>query len=158
MNDGITNPVSVCNSDGTSSGTICNNHPSVHADDDGGYIRLQAASYYASPAGNPTATPTPPRTPTVNATPGTGLLGDINADGIVDIRDYGLWRQSFGVASCGSAADLNVDCVVDIRDYGVWRQHFGQSASAAPAAVTPLAPRVQTATPTPLPSRTPTRR
>src|SRR4051794_19447040 len=93
MGDGITNPASICNSDGASSGTICNNHPSAHADDDGGYIRLQAASYYTSPPGNPTVTPTPTRTPTANATPGTGLLGDINADGIVDIRDYGLWRQ-----------------------------------------------------------------
>ena len=24
------------------------------------------------------------------------ILGDINCDGIVDIRDYGIWRQNFG--------------------------------------------------------------
>jgi hypothetical protein len=29
------------------------------------------------------------------------LLGDINADGILDIRDYGLWRQHFGETSPG---------------------------------------------------------
>jgi CSLREA domain-containing protein len=55
-------------------------------------------------------------------------LGDINGDGIVDIRDYGLWRQSFGQTNCGNPSDLNSDCIVDIRDYGIWRQHFGETA------------------------------
>src|SRR5438094_3165464 len=45
------------------------------------------------------------------------LLADINNDGIVDIRDYGIWRQLFGDADCGNPADLNGDCLVDIRDY-----------------------------------------
>jgi hypothetical protein len=75
--DGITNPASLCTSDGLSSGTICNNHPSVYPDDDGGYIRLQAAAFYAGGGGTPTATPTrtatpspgPTRTPTVAVTP-----------------------------------------------------------------------------------------
>src|SRR5262249_1932573 len=35
------------------------------------------------------------------------LLGDINNDGIVDIRDYGLWRQQFGATNCGNLADLD---------------------------------------------------
>src|SRR5690349_6828481 len=43
------------------------------------------------------------------------VLGDINNDGIVDIRDYGLRRQAFGATDCGNAADLNGDCIVDIR-------------------------------------------
>jgi hypothetical protein len=47
MNDGITNPASFCTTDGISSGTICNTHTSSYADDDGGYIRLQAQAYYA---------------------------------------------------------------------------------------------------------------
>jgi hypothetical protein len=66
MNDGITNPASLCNSDGLSSGTICNNHPSSYADDDGGYIRLQASTFYTSPGTTATATasPTAPRTAT----------------------------------------------------------------------------------------------
>src|SRR5690348_15053286 len=45
------------------------------------------------------------------------VLGDINNDGIVDIRDYGIWRQQFGATDCGNSADLNGDCIVDIRDY-----------------------------------------
>lgn len=46
--DGITNPAVVCTSDGLSSGTICNDHPATVADDDGGYLRMAAARYYAS--------------------------------------------------------------------------------------------------------------
>jgi hypothetical protein len=46
MNDGITNPAPLCNSDGLSSGQICANHAST-VSDDGGYIRMQAQQYYA---------------------------------------------------------------------------------------------------------------
>src|ERR1700736_4134506 len=70
------------------------------------------------------------------------LLGDINNDGIVDIRDYGIWRQQFGATDCGNPADLNGDCIVDIRDYGIWRQNFGQTGP--------------TLTPTPTATSTPT--
>ena len=65
------------------------------------------------------------------------LLGDINNDGIVDIRDYGVWRQQFGATDCGNPADLDGDCIVDIRDYGIWRQNFGQTGPT----VTPTPPR-----------------
>jgi hypothetical protein len=47
--DGVTNPAAVCTSDGTSSGTVCANHPATVPDDDGGYLRTTAASYYAGP-------------------------------------------------------------------------------------------------------------
>jgi outer membrane protein assembly factor BamB len=69
------------------------------------------------------------------------LLGDINQDGIVDIRDYGIWRQQFGATGCGNPADLNGDCVVDIRDYGIWRANFGATAGAARRGETAPAPR-----------------
>jgi hypothetical protein len=54
------------------------------------------------------------------------VVGDINQDGIVDTRDYGLWRQRFGQQGAGNPADLNQDSIVDTRDYGLWRQNFGQ--------------------------------
>jgi hypothetical protein len=47
--DGVTNPASFCTTDGVSSGSICNNHTAVWADDDGGYLRLTAGSYYQAP-------------------------------------------------------------------------------------------------------------
>ena len=54
------------------------------------------------------------------------IPGDFNADGFVDIRDYGVWRQNFGQTNCGNPADADGNCLVDIRDYGIWRQHFGE--------------------------------
>jgi hypothetical protein len=99
------------------------------------------------------ATPTPTLTPTTG-----GLLGDMNGDGIVDIRDYGIWRTNFGQTNCGNVADLDGNCIVDIRDYGIWRTNFGHTAGAAPRAVPAGAQPSGTATPTPAPSQTPTRR
>ena len=79
------------------------------------------------------------------------MLGDINNDGIVDVRDYGVWRLAFGATDCGNVADLNGDCIVDIRDYGVWRQNFGHTAGSAAVAASgsPMG------TPTPVSGRTP---
>ena len=107
--------------------------------------------------------------PTTNMclAPSSSLLGDINNDGIVDIRDYGIWRQNFGQTNCGNPADLDGNCIVDIRDYGIWRQNFGLIRGAAtrlsppvPAAPTaaaatraPLPTAARTPTPTPPPSR-----
>jgi virginiamycin B lyase len=79
------------------------------------------------------------------------ILGDINCDGIVDVRDYGIWRQNFGQTNCGNVADLNGDCIVDTRDYGLWRQNFGHMAGPAVArAVPPAAPLLGTTTPAPM--------
>jgi MYXO-CTERM domain-containing protein len=90
------------------------------------------------------------RTATPTATPRC-ILGDINCDGIVDVRDYGLWRQHFGEGA-GAAAlsartgaaligDLNGDGIVDIRDYSIWRANFGHTAGAALRGETAPAPR-----------------
>jgi YVTN family beta-propeller protein len=104
------------------------------------------------------ATPQPQAT----VPPGAGraglsptVVGDINNDGIVDIRDYGIWRQNFGQTNCGNPADLDGNCIVDIRDYGIWRQNFGQTgptvtptaATSTPTA-TPTATATSTSTPT----------
>src|SRR3954452_875698 len=103
--------------------------------------------------------------PQVQATvqPGAGragqspaLLGDINNDGIVDIRDYGIWRQNFGQTNCGNPADLNADCIVDIRDYGIWRQNFGQTGPTLTPTVNATATPTATSTATPTATRTAT--
>jgi exo-beta-1,3-glucanase (GH17 family) len=66
----------------------------------------------------------PPEVPPIDCALRGAVVGDINGDGIVDVRDYGVWRQHFGATACSDPADLNVDCIVDTRDYGLWRQNF----------------------------------
>src|SRR5260370_35127547 len=83
----------------------------------------------SGPTGQPSeaaqATPHPQTTAQRGAVRAPGcILADINCDGIVDIRDYGIWRQAFGATDCGTVADLNGDSIVDIRDDGIWRQQF----------------------------------
>ena len=68
-----------------------------------------------------------------------GLLptGDYNGDGIVDARDYTVWRDSLG--STGNlAADGDNSGTVDQADYDLWRLNFGNhsgSGAGANAAV-----------------------
>jgi autotransporter-associated beta strand protein len=97
------------------------------------------------------ATPTATLTPTGT----TCILGDINCDGIVDIRDYGIWRANFGQTNCGNPADLDGTCIVDIRDYGIWRQNFGHTAGAAARTATPLPAPPGAALPTGMAPRQP---
>src|SRR5262245_9388337 len=108
---------------------------------------------------------TPPPAATVQRGAGRAgqsptVLGDINNDGIVDIRDYGIWRQQFGATDCGNVADLNGDCIVDIRDYGIWRQNFGQTGPTptptANGTTTPTGTATNTAASTPTATSTPT--
>lgn len=51
--DGITNPPQVCNSDGLSSGVVCNAQVATVSDDDGGYLRAASAAYLAAPLALP---------------------------------------------------------------------------------------------------------
>ncbi|WP_197529161.1 matrixin family metalloprotease [Aeoliella mucimassa] len=53
--------------------------------------------------------------------------GDFNGDGIVDLADYTLWRDSFGATGTTLAADGNGDHVVDALDYSIWKSQFGTS-------------------------------
>ncbi len=59
--DGVTNPPSTCTGAGMGGGTICNDHVSTVADDDGGYLRMQGGAYYRSPV--PLAAPAPAANP-----------------------------------------------------------------------------------------------
>ena len=128
-------------------------------------VLLAPSGPSARPSEAAPATPQPQAT--VQRGPGHAstsptLLGDINNDGIVDTRDYGVWRQNFGQTNCGNPADLNGDCNVDIRDYGIWRANFGLTlgAAARPSPVVPSVPAAPAATsvssPTPTRSQTST--
>jgi hypothetical protein len=59
--------------------------------------------------------------------------GDFNHDGIVDSRDYVLWRKTMGQTGANLASDGNGNYQVDAGDLNTWRAHFGQSVSGAGA-------------------------
>ena len=126
-------------------------------------VLLAAIVAATDPTGRPSeaAQTTPQSQPTVSRGAGRlgqspAVVGDINNDGIVDIRDYGVWRQNFGQTNCGNPADLDGNCIVDVRDYGIWRQNFGHTAGAAARTATPVAaPRSGAATPVPIVRRAP---
>jgi hypothetical protein len=56
------------------------------------------------------------------------IPGDINKDGVVNIFDYNIFLQHFGVVEdCLNSADLNGDCSVNIFDYNILLQNFGRT-------------------------------
>jgi GH43 family beta-xylosidase len=59
------------------------------------------------------------------------LLGDYQADGVVNQLDYHVWRATFGMSVFpGSAADGSGDGVVDAADFVLWRSRDGAVAAA----------------------------
>jgi FG-GAP-like repeat len=60
------------------------------------------------------------------------LAGDYNRNGVVDVADYVLWRDTLGQAvENGSRADGDRDGTVDQDDYAVWRAHFAERSAMA---------------------------
>lgn len=59
------------------------------------------------------------------------LEGDYNSDGLVNIADYTVWRDTLGAAGPGLAADGNFDWVVDESDYSLWKDNFGDAAAGS---------------------------
>lgn len=63
----------------------------------------------------------------------TGLPGDYNNDGVVNLADYAVWRNNLGapdtVLPDGSTEDGSG--IVDAGDYMTWKDNFGNSAGAA---------------------------
>lgn len=64
--------------------------------------------------------------------PGVNLCGaDLNNNGVVDLADFILFRQSWGRTDCSATipctGDLNDDGVVDFPDFILFRQEFGRT-------------------------------
>jgi hypothetical protein len=64
------------------------------------------------------------------------VFGDYNVDGVVDARDYVLWRAGLGdTVSPLSGADGSGNGFVDQADYQVWRRSFGRTLPAGSSAI-----------------------
>ncbi len=59
------------------------------------------------------------------------LVGDYNADGVVDAADYTVWRDNRG-STTSLAADGDNNGVVDDNDYALWQSRFGATTSDVP--------------------------
>ncbi len=60
------------------------------------------------------------------------ITGDFNGDGVVNIADYTVWRDTLsqtGTEQNHPAADPNHDFVVDGADYALWAASFGTPSS-----------------------------
>jgi hypothetical protein len=57
------------------------------------------------------------------------LAGDYNDNGVVDVTDYVVWRDSFGTNQPLNNRDPSASGAVDQSDYDVWRANFGATAS-----------------------------
>ena len=59
------------------------------------------------------------------------LPGDFNADGVVDMADFTVWRNSQGQVGFDLAADADSNYRVDHADYDLWRASFGRGGIQA---------------------------
>ncbi len=55
--------------------------------------------------------------------------GDLNADQLVNITDFGILTNAFGAACSNCPADINGDDVVNVADFGLFVNAFGGGCS-----------------------------
>lgn len=81
--------------------------------------------------------------PTNIITPGSGIPGDFDMDGDVDIVDFGTFGQNFGLTglplSPPTDGDFEPDGDVDIVDFGTFAQNFGTGTGSGSAIPEPAA-------------------
>lgn len=69
--------------------------------------------------------------PVYIGTPPDNLLGDFNADGMVNLADYTVWRNNLGATTEDALNGAGSgDGVVDAIDYALWRENFGETSVA----------------------------
>jgi hypothetical protein len=68
--------------------------------------------------------------------PDNCMWGDFNQDNWVDLADYTVWADNFGLTGPPHVhGDGNGDDVVDIADYTIWADNFHFGETAPPASV-----------------------
>jgi plastocyanin len=55
--------------------------------------------------------------------------GDANLDFAVDLEDFGLLKQYFGVGTTRGEGDFDHDGKVDLNDFGILKENFGRAAA-----------------------------
>jgi len=65
--------------------------------------------------------------------------GDANRDGIVDLQDFGLLKDNFGmtVGAIWDQGDFNADGAIDLQDFGILKDHFGHTTGDNPVTAVP---------------------
>lgn len=59
----------------------------------------------------------------------TGVPGDANLDGVVDLSDFSTLKYNFGMKEAlWGDGDFNGDGIVDLSDYGILKRNFGLTA------------------------------
>lgn len=59
------------------------------------------------------------------------LLGDFNADGVVDAADYTVWRDNLGADEATISGAGDASGLVDAGDYDIWLDNYGYSFATA---------------------------
>ena len=63
-----------------------------------------------------------------------GIGGDFNGDGVVDMKDYTVWRNCLGTdESALPAGSGDGSGIVDAGDFSLWKANFGFSVASASA-------------------------
>lgn len=71
-------------------------------------------------------------TTTVRSDFGIFPIGDYNQDGVVNLADYTVWRDSLGATvPAGTGADGSGNGTVDAADYDAWKMNFGTTSGGA---------------------------
>jgi hypothetical protein len=65
--------------------------------------------------------------------------GDANLDGLVDLQDFSLLKDNFGLTegALWSQGDFNADGMVDLQDFGILKEHFGHTTGDNPITAVP---------------------
>jgi len=65
--------------------------------------------------------------------------GDANGDGVVDLQDFGLLKDNFGMTQGATWAmgDFTGDYAIDLQDFGILKDHFGHTTGSNPITAVP---------------------